>query len=75
MSALISVQEYEAQAAMLYKQAKEILTNPESTPEDIAKVDQMVTDAGKFKEKAFKLDEVSKQADAIVAVSIASRHR
>lgn len=65
MSALVSVQEYEAQAAMLFKQAKAILTNPESTPEDIAKVDQMVTDAGALKAKAFKLDEVSKQAEEI----------
>lgn len=66
MSALVSVQEYEAQAAVLFQQAKAILTNPESTTEDIAKVDQMVTDAKSLKEKAFKLEDVSKQAAAIV---------
>lgn len=69
MSALIGVQEYEAQAAMLFKQAKAILTNPESTQEDIAKVDQMVTDAGALKAKAFKLEEVSKQAEEIAQKS------
>ena len=65
MSALVSVQEYEAQAAQLFTQAKAILTNSESTPEDIAKVDQMVTDAQQLKLKAFKLEEVSKAADEI----------
>lgn len=62
MSALISVQEYEGKAALLFKQAKEILTNPDSTPEDIAKVEQMVTDAKELKERAFKLEEIGKAA-------------
>ena len=67
MSALVSVQEYEAQAAQLFMQAKAILSNPESTAEDTAKVNQMVTDAGELKAKAFKLDEVSKAAEAIAS--------
>lgn len=66
MSALISVQEYEAQAADLFNQAKGILTDPASKPEDIAKVDQMITDAKALKEKAFKLEDVSKEAAKIV---------
>lgn len=62
MSALVSVQEYEAQAAALFNQAKGILTDPASKPEDIAKVDQMVIDAKALKEKAFKLEEIGKAA-------------
>lgn len=62
MSALISVQEYEAQAAVLFQQAKAILTDPNSTQEDIAKVEQMVTDAKGLKDRAFKLEEVGRAA-------------
>ena len=62
MSALTSVQEYEAKAALLYQQAKDILTNPESTQEDANKIEAILADAKALKTKAFQLEEVGKAA-------------